>query len=30
LLNRDGEVVSTVAVDTGGGPCGDGKGGGLH
>ncbi len=30
VLNRDGEVVSTVAVDTGGGPCGDGKGGGLH
>jgi len=23
-------VVSTVAVDTGGGPCGNGKGGGLH
>lgn len=30
VLNRAGEVVSTVAVDTAGGPCGDGKGGGLH
>lgn len=30
VLNRDGGVVSTVAVDTAGGPCGDGKGGGLH
>ncbi len=30
VLNARGEVVSTVAVDTGGGPCGDGKGGGVH
>jgi phytanoyl-CoA hydroxylase len=25
-----GQVVSTIAVDAGGGPCGDGKGGGQH
>jgi len=30
VLNARGETVSTVAVDTGGGPCGDGKGGGVH
>jgi len=28
--NACGEVVSTVAMDTAGGPCGDGLGGGLH
>lgn len=28
--DASGGVVSTIAVDTGGGPCGDGKGGGLH
>jgi ectoine hydroxylase-related dioxygenase (phytanoyl-CoA dioxygenase family) len=28
--DASGRVVSSIAVDTGGGPCGDGKGGGLH
>ncbi|MBC8039704.1 MAG: hypothetical protein H7Y06_04110, partial [Opitutaceae bacterium] len=28
--NARGEVVSTIAVNQAGGPCGDGKGGGLH
>ncbi len=30
VLNARGEVVSTIAVDRDGGPCGDGNGGGLH
>jgi phytanoyl-CoA hydroxylase len=30
IHNRHGEVVSTVAVDQSGGPCGDGVGGGYH
>lgn len=28
--NARGEVVSSIEVDAGGGPCADGKGGGLH
>jgi hypothetical protein len=28
--DANGRVVSTVTVNPGGGPCGDGKGGGLH
>lgn len=28
--NARGETVSTIAIDQSGGPCGDGKGGGLH
>lgn len=30
LHNARGEVVSTIAVNQDGGPCGDGVGGGLH
>jgi ectoine hydroxylase-related dioxygenase (phytanoyl-CoA dioxygenase family) len=30
VLNAAGETVSSIAVDAGGGPCGDGTGGGLH
>ena len=30
VLNMQGEVVSDVAVYSGGGPCGDGWGGGVH
>ncbi|MCU0792711.1 MAG: phytanoyl-CoA dioxygenase family protein [Opitutaceae bacterium] len=30
VLDARGQVVSTVAVHTGGGPCGDGTGGGVH
>jgi phytanoyl-CoA hydroxylase len=30
VINARGEVVSTVSEATGGGPCGDGKGGAVH
>jgi phytanoyl-CoA hydroxylase len=30
IHNARGEVVSSVALDTAGGPCGDGVGGGVH
>ncbi len=30
IVNMSGEVVSRVAADTSGGPCGDGFGGGVH
>ena len=30
VINREGRVVSSIGTATGGGPCGDGAGGGLH